>query len=62
MGAGADEELVRALHRALDMADRNGEIATLKADVEWLKKLFWVVAGSAMTAAVASVINLVNGG
>lgn len=39
-------------HLGLDLAD-------LKADVRWLKQMFWIVAGASVSSLVATVLKLV---
>lgn len=38
----------------------NAELGALKADVEWLKRFFWVVATSSVGAFFAAIANLLK--
>jgi len=44
-----------------NIADVKIDVAKVKTDVCWLKRFFWIIAGSSIGGLIAAIINLIRG-
>ena len=59
-----DKELHAELEEIRDKLDNHithisADISQIKTDIDWIKRFFWLIAGSTITAIVAAVLGLV---